>query len=165
MTRISPADITIRTTLQPGDIGYVTFLHGRLYAREYGYGPSFESYVALALAEFNDCYRPDRSRVWIAEHGQAMVGFLALMERGTAAQLRFFLIEPDYRGLGLGKQMMENYMEALKSIGYKSSYLLTTDELPAAASLYKRHGFVLTEEKESAAFGKPVREQRYDLHL
>jgi len=31
-----PADVTIRTTLRPGDIGYVTYLHGTLYAVEYG---------------------------------------------------------------------------------------------------------------------------------
>lgn len=165
MAGISIADITIRTNLLPGDLGYVAYLHGLLYAREYGYGASFESYVARALAEFNDVYHPDRSRVWIAEHKGDMIGFLALMDRGESAQLRFFLIEPDYRGIGLGKVLMEQYMEALVSIGYTSSYLLTTDELPAAASLYKRNGFRLTDERESAAFGKQVREQRYDLLL
>ena len=49
---------------------------------------------------------------------------------------------------------------------YCSAYLWTVDELPAAASLYRRNGFKLTEEKPSAAFfGKPLREQRYDLIL
>jgi len=43
--------------------------------------------------------------------------------------------------------------------------LWTTSELPAAASLYKRYGFVLTEEIPSDLFGKPVIEQRYDLEV
>lgn len=58
---------------------------------------------------------------------------------------------------------MQLYIGFLKQSGYTSSYLWTTDELPAAASLYIRFGFTLTEEKPSTVFGKPVKEQRYDL--
>ena len=94
-----------------------------------------------------------------------MVGFLLLMHRGVdTAQLRYFLVRPEYRGLGLGKLLMELFMQFLRQCGYRSAYLWTVDELPAAASLYKRHGFTLTDEKPSAPFfGKPLREQRYDL--
>jgi peptidyl-dipeptidase Dcp len=92
-----------------------------------------------------------------------MIGFLLLMDRGHAAQLRYFLIEPAYRGIGLGSKLMNLYMGFLHECGYKASYLWTTHELSTAAFLYKRHGFQLTEEKESTAFGKPLREQRYDL--
>jgi peptidyl-dipeptidase Dcp len=94
-----------------------------------------------------------------------MIGFLLLMDRGEAAQLRFFLIEPEYRGIGLGSKLLNLYMNFLRECGYKASYLWTTHELFTAALLYKRLGFQLTEEKESAAFGKPLREQRYDLVL
>jgi hypothetical protein len=45
-------DIHIRTTLQPGDIGYVAYLHGHLYSKEYNYGILFETYVAAGLVEF-----------------------------------------------------------------------------------------------------------------
>jgi peptidyl-dipeptidase Dcp len=63
----------------------------------------------------------------------------------------------------LGKKLMDLYMQFLHSCQYQSSYLWTTHELRAAAALYTRHGFKLTEEKESTAFGKPLKEQRYDL--
>jgi peptidyl-dipeptidase Dcp len=33
--KIKLTDIIIRTTLQPGDIGYVVYMHGRLYKKEY----------------------------------------------------------------------------------------------------------------------------------
>jgi len=56
-------------------------------------------------------------------------------------------------------------MDFLRECGYKGSYLWTTHELRAAASLYKRFGFQLTEEKESTSFGKALMEQRYDLLL
>lgn len=158
-------DISIRTELRPGDIGYVIYMHGDLYKKEYGYGIPFETYVAKGLCEFFEKYNPQRDRVWVCEHKDRMVGFLLLMDRGNAAQLRYFLIQPEYRGIGLGSKLMSLYMDFLQECGYRGSYLWTTHELGTAAFLYKRVGFKLTEEKESTAFGKPLREQRYDLIL
>ena len=83
----------------------------------------------------------------------------------NSAQLRYFYIEPEFRGIGLGQKLMQLYIDFLKEKKYKSSYLWTTHELNAAASLYKRYGFQLAEEKESTAFGKKLIEQRYDLIL
>ena len=156
-------DISIRTDLRSGDIGYVTYLHGILYQQEYGYGIEFESYVAAGLSEFYREYDPARSRVWVCEHVSKIIGFLLLMDRGEAAQLRYFLIHPDYRGLGLGRKLMGLYMEFLYQCGYTSSYLWTTNELATAASLYQKHGFRLAEEKQSSAFGKPLVERKYEL--
>lgn len=163
MINVSLEDISIRSELRPGDIGYVAYMHGSLYSKEYGYGLAFESYVAKGLCEFYEQYEPERNRIWACEHNDRIIGFLLLMDRGEAAQLRYFLIEPNYRGIGLGSKLMNLYMDFLQGCGYKTSYLWTTHELSTAASLYKRHGFRLTEEKASTAFGKPVREQRYDL--
>jgi peptidyl-dipeptidase Dcp len=163
--KISLEDISIRADLQPGDIGYVIHMHGALYGREYGYGIQFETYVAKGLCEFYEKYTPQRNRIWVCEHRGRMVGFLLLMDRGKAAQLRYFLIEPEYRGLGLGLKLLNLYMDFLQECGYKESYLWTTHELTAAAHLYQRVGFKLTEEKESTSFGKALREQRYDLIL
>ena len=162
---ISLSDLSIRTELRPGDFGYVTYMHGALYHREYNYGLQFESYVAKGLCEFYEKFNPERNRTWACEHNDRMIGFLLLMDRGHAAQLRYFLIEPEYRGIGLGSKLMNSYMDFLRECGYRESYLWTTHELSTAASLYKRHGFKLTEEKESTTFGKPLREQRYDLIL
>jgi GNAT superfamily N-acetyltransferase len=159
------SDIRIRTTLQPGDIGYVVHLHGALYSKEYNYGIAFETYVAAGLLEFYQQYNATKDCVWICEHKDKMVGFLLLMNRGASAQLRYFILAPDYRGIGLGRKLMDLYMAFVQQAGYTSSYLWTTSELPAAATLYKKHGFMLTEEKPSDAFGKPVIEQRYELKV
>ena len=165
MTKIVLDDISIRTELQPGDIGYVTYMHGVLYFREYRYTLQFESYVAKGLCEFKEKYNPERNRIWACEYNSRMIGSLFLMDRGNAAQLRYFLIEPEYRGIGLGAKLLNLYMNFLRECGYKESYLWTTQELDTAAFLYKRLGFKLTEEKESTTFGKPLTEQRYDLIL
>ena len=165
MNRVSLDDISIRTELQPGDIGYVAFMHGALYHKEYNYGLQFESYVAKGLCEFYEKYEPRRNRIWACEHDHRMIGFLLLMDRGESAQLRYFLIEPEFRGMGLGTKLLNLYMEFLRACDYKGCYLWTTHELTTAAALYKRLGYKLTEEKESNSFGKPLTEQRYDLIL
>jgi ribosomal protein S18 acetylase RimI-like enzyme len=163
-SEITLNDISIRTDLRPGDIGYVTYLHALLYHKEYKFGISFEAYVAKGLYEFYEHYDPLRDRVWVCEYQNKIIGFLLLLHRAdNAAQLRYFILEPAYRGIGLGKKMMQLYMGYLQEAGYQRSYLWTTNEQGAAALLYKRAGFVLTEEKSSEAFGKPLIEQKYEL--
>lgn len=163
---VKPEDINIRTTLQSGDIGYITYMHGIFHMKECGYGLSFESYVAEGLHEFYKNYNPDKERVWICEHLGKIIGSLLLMNRGNdTAQLRYYILEPGYRGIGLGRKLMDLFMQFLKEKNYKHCYLWTTNELHAAASLYKKYGFILTEEKETTEFGKKVIEQRYSLRL
>jgi peptidyl-dipeptidase Dcp len=157
-------NVIIRTDLKPGDLGYVTYRHGILYAEEYNYGISFETYVGAGMYEFYKNYNPVLDRVWIGEHNNRIIGFVLLMHReNNTAQLRYFYVEPEYRGIGLGKKLMQLYMDFLKEKGYQSSYLWTTHELQTAASLYARNGFKLTEERDSTAFEKLLKEQRYDL--
>ncbi len=161
-----PENIRIRTELKPGDLGYVMYRHGKLYEKEYNYGISFETYVGAGLYEFYKNYDPDMDRVWVCEHENNIIGFVLLMHReNNAAQLRYFYLEPEYRGIGLGKKMMSLYMEYLKVKGYSSAYLWTTHEQQTAASLYMHYGFRLKEEKESTTFGKLLKEQRYELVL
>ncbi|MCC5907162.1 MAG: GNAT family N-acetyltransferase [Balneolaceae bacterium] len=159
--RITLDDITIRTRLKPGDIGRITYLHGILYSRHYNHNIHFEAYVAKGLAEFYFNYNPKKDRAWLCEHKEELIGSIVLQHREEKAQLRYFLIHPDYRGIGLGKTLMKLYMEYLKEKNYKEAFLLTTRELSAASSLYKRHGFFLSDEKPTEDFGKPMILQRY----
>ncbi|MBS1606583.1 MAG: MarR family transcriptional regulator [Bacteroidetes bacterium] len=158
--------VTIRTDMRPGDLGYVIHLHGRLYKEEQNFGIGFEAYVAQGLAEFYKQYDSQKDRVWICEQKDKMVGFLALMHRGEqTAQLRYFLLLPECRGLGMGKQLMECFMSCLRERDYRHCYLWTTSEQATAIALYRRYGFVLTEEKASSTFGKQLDEQKYELSL
>jgi len=141
-------------------------MHGNLYATEYDHGIDFETYVAEGLLEFYKQYDPYKDRIWICAHYQKIVGFLLLMHRdNNAAQLRYFLIHPEYRGIGLGKKLMNLFMDFFHQCKYTTAYLWTTNELEAAASLYTRHGFKLTEEVDSTEFGKPLLEQKYELDV
>jgi len=157
-------DITIRTEIRPGDLGYIMYRHGKIYGDEYNYGVNFETYVGAGLHEFYKNYDPELDRAWICEQEHKIVGFMLLMHReNSTAQLRYFYFEPECRGLGLGNTLMQLFMDFAKERKYKHAYLWTTDHLPAAHHLYKKFGFRLTEEKPSNDFGKPLVEQRYDL--
>lgn len=159
-------NISIRTDPRPGDLGYAIYLHGSMYAAEYQYGISFETYVAKGMYEFYSQYDPEKDRIWVCEDEGRIIGFLLGMHRSNeSAQLRYFLILPGYRGMGLGKKMMELFMEYLREKNYRHCYLWTTNQQATAAFIYKKLGFALTEEKPSDDFGMQLMEQRYDLHL
>ena len=72
----------------PGDIGCLTYLHGILYAREYGWDYTFEAYVAEPLAKFTKSHT-DRERIWIVEKDGKLSGSIAIVESSKGeAQLR-----------------------------------------------------------------------------
>ena len=75
--KISLYDISIRTKLTPGDIGYITYLHGDLYHKEYGI--ECEIYIAEGLIEFYKNYDPNMDRAWICEQNLRIIGSLFLM--------------------------------------------------------------------------------------
>jgi len=156
----------IRHFLKSGDIGYLTYLHGILYAKEYGYDQTFEAYVANGLAEFVQSSSPDKDRIWLAEINNQIIGSIAIVGHSKLeAQLRWFLIHPDYRRLGLGRELMKKALLFCKERKYKTVFLWTTSELNAARYLYTRAGFRKTEKKTHEIWGKKITEERYDLHL
>jgi len=115
---ISLQDITIRHDLKPGDMGYILHMHGDIYYRENGYGFEFEQYVANSLLEFYRRFDPLKDKVWICEYNDEIIGALFLVDRVDAAQLRYFLLKSEYRGMGLGKKLMDEFMEYLTKSGY-----------------------------------------------
>ncbi|MGO4773379.1 GNAT family N-acetyltransferase [Flavobacterium sp. W22_SRS_FK3] len=77
---------------------------------------SFETYVALGLNEFYKNFDIARDCVSICEHYNNIVGFVLLMHReNNSAQLRYFYLEPEYRGIVLGKKFMNIFMAFLNT--------------------------------------------------
>ena len=155
----------IRHDLRPGDIGYLIYLHGILYAQEHGFDYTFEPYVAGPMAEFVKS-RTDRERLWIVEKDEQIVGSVAIIRSSEKeAQLRWLLLHPNARGHGIGRTLVEGAVQFCRDYGYSSVFLLTISALTAAARLYKSVGFRLTEEKTHKFWGTTVTAQRYDLEL
>jgi ribosomal protein S18 acetylase RimI-like enzyme len=156
----------IRHQLKPDDVDTLVHIHGILYAREYGFDETFEKYVADGLAEFVRSPKPEKSRIWLAEAGDRVIGCIAIVAGAEPeAQLRWFLVDRDYRGLGLGRELMENALLFCREQGFETVFLWTTSGLSAARRIYMRFGFRKTEEKTHKIWGKEVMEERYDLHL
>jgi len=160
-----PPNINIRNNLKPGDIGYLTYLHGILYARECGWDYTFEAYVAGPLAEFARSHN-DRERIWIVEKDKIVTGSMAVVEAGKdEAQLRWLLLHPDLRGRGMGRFLMEQAIAFCRDRNYQIAFLWTVGSLTAAARLYQSLGFRVTEEKTRMLWGALLTEQRCDLKL
>ncbi|MEE0775696.1 MAG: MarR family winged helix-turn-helix transcriptional regulator [Bacillota bacterium] len=56
-------DISIRTEIKAGDVGYITSMHGWIYKEEYNYTTVFEGYVAKSFCEFLLNYNPLKDRL------------------------------------------------------------------------------------------------------
>jgi len=160
------AAISIRTDLRPGDVGSVVRMHGVIYAREYGFDSSFEAYVAAPLARFVQASAPNE-RIWLAERDDSLVGCVAIVAHTPEiAQLRWFLIDPSCRGVGLGKRLLADAVDFCRDCGYRSVILWTISGLPAAAHLYHAAGFRKVEEKRrNRLWGVDVVEERHELVL
>jgi GNAT superfamily N-acetyltransferase len=162
---LSETNVKVRHDLKPGDIGYLTYLHGVLYAEECGWDYTFEAYVAGPLAEFAKS-RKGRERIWVVEKDGIVAGSVAIVEASKEkAQLRWFLLHPDLRGQGVGRLLIEEAIRFCKENDYSLLFLWTVSALTAAAKLYRSAGFRLAEENTRELWGATVTEQRYDLDL
>ena len=97
---------------RPGDIGYITYRHAIFYSKAYGFDTTFDAYVASGLSQFVMQYDPRKEHLWVAEDETTPVGSIAIVKKEEAeAQLRWFLVELQARGRGLGKKLL---YEAIK---------------------------------------------------
>jgi len=153
--------VTLRHDLRPGDLGTLVQLHGTIYAQEYGFDATFEAYVAGPLVQFV-LSRSARDQLWVAEQTGRVVGCIAIVgATATEAQLRWFLVDPSARGLGLGKRLLAEAVAFCEACGYESVFLWTVSALTAAARLYRSAGFDKVEEKPGRRWGVEVIEERY----
>ena len=116
-------------------------------------------------------YKVDRSLI---HYGLRQAGVLLRREiprvdlNAYPAHLHINLSEGS-RGLGLGKQLMQAYLDQLKQAGVKGVYLQTTSKNVAAIGLYKRFEFILLESRLTHAWegllDETVENQAYGLNL
>ena len=155
--------ISIREEIKPGDAGYITYMHGRLYALERGYSSAFEAYVAESFYRFLLHFDPEKDRLWCAESEGKIVGCIGIAQNGTRAQLRWFLLEPEVRHMGLGRELLSRALAFAKNAGYASVYLDTTSDLTEAISLYEKAGFREVGRKPNDSWKENTLELEYEL--
>ena len=117
-------------------------------------------------AKFIQNYKPQREHCWIAEREGEIVGCVLLVEHSkSAAKLRLLLVEPSARGLGLGRQLVEECIRFARLAGYRKITLWTNSVLLAARHLYQQAGFHLTREERHNSFGHDLVGETWELTL
>ena len=159
--------ITIREQAA-GDLGWVFQRHALVYGEEFGYSPLFEAYVCEGLSPFMKKYDPKMDRLWIGEMWGRRVGSIAVQHapnRVGWAKLRWFLVEREARGRGLGSKLLATALKFCQRAGYRGVFLWTVSDLDAARRLYERAGFKLARETGGCAWAPSAREQCWELRL
>jgi GNAT superfamily N-acetyltransferase len=158
-------DVEIHKGYVPGAIGRVVELHGTYYAQQWGFGLFFEAMIATELASFLSRYDESHDTFWIAVDDQRIVGSITIDGSEAAvkgAHLRWFILDPEYLGKGIGNQLMGEAMRFCEEKNFQRVHLSTFTGLDSARHLYEKWRFKLVEEYESNTWGVRVREQTFD---
>lgn len=156
-------------TLRPhrvGDIGWIVHRQAVLYAWEYGWDIGFEALVAGIGGDFIDNFKEGRDGCWVAEVSGEIVGAVFLVgESETVGKLRMLYVEPDARGMGIGRKLVEECIAGARAAGYEKLVLWTNDILASARRIYQAAGFTLVSEESHHSFGKDLVGQYWQLEL
>ena len=152
--------------LGPGDLGWIVERHGTAYARDEGFDGSFEILVARVVADFAESHDPAREAGWIvARDGQRLGSIFCVAEDAVTARLRLVYLEPEERGRGLGRRMLDHAMAFARDAGFRRMVVSTHESHRAAGALYRRAGFALTGSWPARSFGRDVVVQTFETDL
>jgi len=169
ITRLLKPSVELGRLIRPlrmGDIGLIAHRHAKLYSREYGWGQGFELTVMQVLTEFLAHPESTGQQGWVAEvEGEFAGSVFAVREDEATARLRALLMEPKFRGLGLGNQLINQCLDYCRAQNYKKIVLWTCDILTQARKLYDRNGFVCTRQWTAAEFGIELVNEHWELEL
>jgi GNAT superfamily N-acetyltransferase len=163
---LDPASVTLRD-LRPGDAGWLIQRHAELYAADEGFDATFEALVAEILAAFIRGHDPATERAFIAEAGGRRLGSVFCVQSGEpgVAKLRLFLLEPEARGVGLGRRLLDACLGFARERGYSRMVLWTHESHRAACALYRKAGFRCTRSEPVRSFGVDLVEQAWEIDL
>ena len=138
---IDPALIQISSVTAGGGIATVRALFQE-YASTLSINLCFQNF-AQELATLPGAYAPPRGRLLQARVVRQSAGCIALraMAKGVGEIKRLY-VRPEFRGLGVGKSLVQRVLKEARHIGYRIVRLDTLREMRAAIALYVQFGFV-----------------------
>jgi GNAT superfamily N-acetyltransferase len=153
-----PGAVRLRSEWRASDADLIVDLHRRGYAGEGArFGGHFPDYVARTVSDANLGRDGYASRVWFAERATETLGCAAMIDRGRRGQLRWVVLIPEARGLGLGKALFDAAMSHAAAQNWAEVFLETTSGLDASMQLYQANGFIVTSDTEESLWGGPGR--------
>ncbi len=149
-----------------GDVAHVVARQSQIYAGEFGWDGSYEALAAEIGGKFLQEFDPASEGCWIAERDGRIIGSVFVVDAGQGvAQLRLLYVEPEARGLGVGKLLVDQVVRFARDKRYARIRLWTQASLVAARKLYASAGFTLTESKPHHSFGKDLIGEYWELKL
>lgn len=117
----------------------------REYATSLNVDLSFQNFET-ELATLPADYAEPRGALLMALVDGAVAGCCALRpmdatDYPNACEMKRLYVRPDFRGLGLGRQLAEAIMDAARMAAYNFVLLDTLDDMEAARTLYEDLGF------------------------
>jgi DNA-binding MarR family transcriptional regulator/N-acetylglutamate synthase-like GNAT family acetyltransferase len=159
-------DAVVLRSHRVDDLNWVLARHASIYGQEHGWGPEFTVLVKGIITEFERRHDPAREGCWIAERDGSPVGSVMLVDGGGAiAKLRLLIVEPQARGRGVGRCLVERCISFARAAGYRKITLWTQSSLTGARRIYEAAGFVRVEEKPHRSFGVDLVGETWELEL
>jgi DNA-binding MarR family transcriptional regulator/GNAT superfamily N-acetyltransferase len=147
-----------------GDLGWIVHRQAILYATEYGWDGTYEALAAEILAAFIKSNDPDRERGWIAVRNEQILGSVFVMRGSeTIAKLRLLYVEPEARGLGLGRRLVDACIHFARERDYRVLTLWTNDVLVPARRIYQAAGFTCVAREPHHSFGQDLIGETWEL--
>jgi ribosomal protein S18 acetylase RimI-like enzyme len=162
------SEVDVRDELRPGDLEAIVAHHRRIYTEEYGVDSRFGDFVAAAVGRAADRGFPSvREAIRIVELNGEHAGSIGLSDEGDGeAAIRWVVLSPEVRGIGLGRRLLGEMLAFAEDHGYRMVWLETFSDLQAAAHLYREHGFVVTSADTAPRWGRDsITFQRYELEV
>ena len=131
-----------------GDSNRVIDLMREVYIEEMGWHMSFLREAIKILKDMLITWDPKQDLFVLAEFEGGLVGLLYMISQTEGrALIRWLTVKEGYRGMGIGKRLLEMAVDFARKKRHKKIALVTVDELKRAREVYKTAGFAETGRK------------------
>ncbi len=164
--RLTPMGEIVLRPHRPGDMGWLLERHAIANTEAQGWNARHEADIALILAQFLQEYDPARERFIFAERDGRRLGSVGVVDNADGrARLRVLWVEPEARGLNLGRMLVDAAVAFARQAGYRELVLGTMDALKPARRIYKEAGFKRIDAEPHNAYGVAMMAETWTLSL
>ena len=158
-------EVTIREA-KPGEMGIVASRQSAFAMDELELDGTYEAALFDEMTQFLKNQVNGKGRAWVADYCGSIVGSLAVDHAADkTAVLRWFLVDQEFRRMGIGKRLMEEALKFCSENSYRKVQAWAFTELRFARRLFETYGFSPSKEENITAWGADLKTQRWDYQI